>query len=96
MSEEQKQSLEARMVARFEVKDLGSPVVQKQISDALSAIQGVCDTSIEQDAIQITYDPLQTTEIHLRQAIESTGHRISAAQAAPETPHADLPRNENR
>ena len=91
MNEEQKEALEAKMVARFEVKDLSSAVGQKAISDALLAIQGVCETTIARGAIHVTYDPLHTNEAELKQAVEKTGHPISAAETALETPHPDLP-----
>ena len=122
MNEEQKKSLETKMVLRFELNDLGSPVVQKEISDALMAIQGVCDVSIQhgsithpgrrqtdaqrQDSsstitspeglpqsgvIHITYDPLQTNEAHLKDAVAKIGQRPTAREADLETPHPDLP-----
>ena len=122
MNEEQKKSLETRMVLRFEVNDIGSPVVEKEISDALMAIQGVCDVSIQHraitnpvrqrtdsrrrggsskitspesfpqsDVIHITYDPLQTNEAHLKDAVAKIGQRPTATEADLETPHPDLP-----
>ena len=122
MNEEQKKSLETKMVVRFEVNDLGSPAAQKKISDALMAIQGVCDVSIQHgsvthpvrqrtdsrrrgssskikspesfpqcDVIQITYDPLQTNEAHLKDAVAKIGQRPTATEADLETPHPDLP-----
>jgi copper chaperone CopZ len=95
MNDEQKEALEPPMVARFEVKDLGSAVVQKTISDALQSIPGVSEVSFERDAVHVEYDPLQTSEAELKKAIENTGHSISAAETEFEAPRPDLPREQS-
>ena len=91
MNEEQEHSIKPRMVARLQISDLGSPVVQKQMSDALLAIKGVCDLTIEHDAIHVTYDPLQTNEPQLKQAIEKSGQTLTNVETELEMPHPDLP-----
>jgi len=39
----------------------GSPTHEKAITDALNAIDGVQEMSIENGAIHVTYDPLQSS-----------------------------------
>ena len=94
MNDEQKEALEPPMVARFDLKDLGSPSAQKAITDALQSIQGVRAVSIALGAVHVEYDPLQTSEGELKKAIENTGHAISAAETELETPHPDVPQKQ--
>jgi copper chaperone CopZ len=78
MSEEQRDSLEPPMVARFEVNDLGSPVVQKKITDALEAIDGVSEVTIALNAVHVRYDPIEISEKRLRETIQHTGASVKA------------------
>lgn len=55
-------ALVATMVARVESEGVGSPTHEKAITDAVNALDGVEELSIENGAIHVTYDPLQTTE----------------------------------
>ena len=55
-------SLSATMAARIEIKDLGDPAHQKKITDAVAALNGVIETKIEKDVLNVSYDPLATTE----------------------------------
>jgi hypothetical protein len=50
------------MVARIESEGLGLPTREKAITDALNAIDGVQEVSIENGAIHATYDRVQTSE----------------------------------
>ena len=44
------------MAARIEIKELDDPVRQKQISDAVEALDGVIETKIEKGALHVSYD----------------------------------------
>ena len=55
-------SLKDNMAARIEIKELGNPVRQMEITDAVEALNGVIETKIEKDALHVSYDPLATTE----------------------------------
>jgi hypothetical protein len=84
-------SLSETMVARIEIKELGDPAHQKEITDAVEALDGVIETKIEKGALHVSYDPLATTEKKIEQAIRSTGSTINAAATDTETAHPDLP-----
>jgi copper chaperone CopZ len=84
-------SLREIMAARIEIKELDDPVRQKQISDAVEALDGVIETKIEKGALHVSYDPLATTEKKIEQAVRSTGTTIKAAATDTEGAHPDLP-----
>jgi len=84
-------SLRETMAARIEIKELDDPVRQKQISDAVEALDGVIETKIEKGALHVSYDPLATTEKKIEQAVRSTGATIEAAATDTEGAHPDLP-----
>jgi len=79
------------MAARIEINELGDPVRQKELTDAVEALDGVIETKIENDALHVSYDPLATTEKKIEQAIRSTGTTIKAADTDTEGAHPDLP-----
>jgi copper chaperone CopZ len=79
------------MAARIEINELGHPARQKQISDAVEALDGVIETKIEKGALHVSYDPLVTTEKRIEQAVRSTGTTINAAATNRESAHPDLP-----
>ncbi len=79
------------MVARIEIKELGDPTRQKEITDAVDALDGVIETKIAKGALHVSYDPLATTEKKIEQAIHSRGAAIKAAATDTETAHPDLP-----
>ena len=79
------------MAARIEIKDLKDPTRQKQITDAILALDGVIEAKIENDALHVSYDPLATSEKKIEQAICSTGSTVKAAATDTETAHPDLP-----
>ena len=79
------------MAARIEIKDLKDPTRQKQITDAILALDGVIEAKIENDALHVSYDPLATSEKKIEQAIRSTGSTVKAAATDTETAHPDLP-----
>ena len=78
------------MVARIEIKELGDSVRQKEITDAVEALNGVIETKIEKRAVHVSYDPLTTAEKKIEQAIRSTGTTIKAAATDTEGAHPDL------
>jgi copper chaperone CopZ len=89
MSEQTNKSwaaLVATMVARIESEGLGSPTREKAITDALNAIDGVQEVSIENGAIDVTYDPLQTTEKKIEESIRASGNSVKSATIDRETP----------
>ena len=79
------------MAARIEIKDLGDPVHQKRITDAVERLDGVIETKIENGALHVSYDPLTITEKKIEQAVRSTGTTIKAAATDTEGAHPDLP-----
>jgi copper chaperone CopZ len=88
-------SLSETMAARIEIEELGDPVRQKEITDAVEALDGVIETKIEKSALHVSYDPLATTEKKIEQAIRSTGTTIKAAATDMEGAHPDLPTSED-
>jgi copper chaperone CopZ len=79
-------ALGATMVARIESEGLGSPTHEKAITDTLNAIDGVQEVRIENGAIHVTYDPLQTTEKKIAESIRASGNRVTSATTDSETP----------
>ena len=86
-----KASLSETMAARIEIKELGNPVHQKKITDAVEALDGVIETKIEKGALHVSYDPLAMTEKKIEQAVRSTGTIIKAAATDTQGAHPDLP-----
>jgi copper chaperone CopZ len=82
-------SLSKTMVARIEIKELGDPARQREITDAVEALDGVIEIKIAKGALHVSYDPLATSEKKIEQAICSTEITIKAA--ATETAQPDLP-----
>ena len=83
-------SLSETMAARIEINELGDPVRQKELTDAVEALEGVIETKIEKGAVHVSYDPLATTEKKIEQAIRSTGTTIKAADTDTEDAHPNL------
>jgi copper chaperone CopZ len=88
-------TLSETMVARIEIEELGDPGRQKQITDAVEALDGVIEVKIEKDALHVSYDPLATTEKKIEEAIRSTGSSVKGAATDTETarPHLPTPAN---
>jgi copper chaperone CopZ len=84
-------SLSETMAARIEIKELGDPERQKEITDAVKALDGIIELKIAKGALHVSYDPLATSEKKIEEAIRSTGSTVKAAAADRETPHPDLP-----
>ena len=83
------------MAARIEIKELKDPTRQKQITEAIMALDGVIEAKIENDALHVSYDPLATSEKKIEQVIRSTGSTVKAAATDTETAHPDLPTTAN-
>ena len=79
-------ALVATMVARIESEGVGSPTHEKTITDALNTIDGIQEVSIENGAIHVTYDPLQTTEKRIEDSIRASGNSVTSAETESETP----------
>jgi copper chaperone CopZ len=79
-------ALVATMVARVESEGVGSPTHEKAITDAVNALHGVEEVSIENGAIHVTYDPLQTTEKKIEESIRASGNSVTSAATDSETP----------
>ena len=80
------EALVATMVARVESEGVGSPTHEKAITDAVNALDGVEEVSIENGAIHVTYDPLQTTEKKIEESIRASGNGVTSAATDSETP----------
>jgi len=79
-------ALVTTMVARIESEGVGSPADEKTITDALNTIDGIQEVSIENGAIHVTYDPLQTTEKRIEDSIRATGNSVISAETESEAP----------
>jgi copper chaperone CopZ len=90
-SDHTESTLSEPMAARIEIKELGDPGRQKEITDAVEALDGVIELKIAKDALHVSYDPLAMTEKKIEEAIRSTGSTVKAAATDRETPHPDLP-----
>jgi hypothetical protein len=84
-------SLSETMAARIEIRELGNVGRQKEMTDAVEAMDGVIATKIENGALHVSYDPLTTSEKKIEQALRSTGTSIKAAVTDTEGAHPDLP-----
>jgi hypothetical protein len=84
-------SLSETMVARIEIKELGDPASESQITDAILALNGVIDARIQKGALHVSYDPLATTEKKIEQAVRSTGNTVKDAATDTEAAHPNLP-----
>jgi copper chaperone CopZ len=78
-------ALVATMVARIESDGVGSPGHEKAITDTLNGVDGVQEVSIENGAIHVTYDPLQTTEKKIEESIRASGNSVTSATTDSET-----------
>ena len=79
-------ALVATMVASIESEGVDSPAHEKTITDALNTIDGVQEVSIENRAIHVTYDPLQTTEKRIEDSIRASGNSVTSAETESEMP----------
>ena len=80
-------ALNEPMVARLKIEQLGNATSEKQITDAVTALNGVKDVKVEKDALFVTYDPLVTTEKKIEAAVRSGGSTVKGAETDTEGPH---------
>ncbi len=73
------------MTARIEINELGDPARQKEITDAITAIDGVIEVKFAKGALYVSYDPLSGSEKKIEQAVRSTGNIVKATDT--ETAH---------
>jgi hypothetical protein len=88
-------SLKETMVTRIEIQELGDPARQKEITDAVEALDGVIELKIEKGALHVSYDPLSTSEKKIERAVRSTGSSIKAAATDTETARPYAPTTAN-
>jgi copper chaperone CopZ len=93
--DQSRQSLSETMAARIEIEELGDATRQKEITDAVGALDGVIELKIENRALYVSYDPLVTTEKKIEQAVRFTGNTIKTAATDTETAHPNLPTSVN-
>jgi copper chaperone CopZ len=88
-------TLSETMAARIEIQELADPACQRQITEAVEALDGVIELKIEKGALHVSYDALTTTDKKIEEAIRSTGNTVKATATDTETPHPNLPRPAN-
>jgi hypothetical protein len=81
------QGLIEMMSGRIEIEELGDPSIEKEITEAVSALDGVSETKIEKGALHVSYNPLTTTDKKIEQAIRGAGGTIRVAAVDRQTPH---------
>jgi copper chaperone CopZ len=55
--------------------------------DAVTALRGVREVKIENGVMYVTYDPLDTTEKKIEEAVGASGNTVKTATTDTETPH---------
>ena len=90
MNEEKGQessALDEIMVARIEIEGIGVAAHEKEMTDSVRALPGVREVKIENGAMYVTYDPLDTAEKKIEEAVRASGNTVKAATTDTETPH---------
>jgi len=77
------------MEARIGSEGVGSVEHEKEITDALNAIEGVKEVKIANGAIYIIYDALKTTEKRIEESIRASGNSVTSAITGTEAPSLD-------
>jgi copper chaperone CopZ len=88
MNEEKDQessALDEVMVARIEIEGIGVAANEKEMTDSVRALPGVREVKIENGAMYVTYDPLDTTEKKIEEAVRASGNTVKAATQTPKT-----------
>ena len=85
--DQQRSALDEAMVARIEVEGIGVAANEKEMTDAVTALSGVRQVKIENEAMYVTYDPLATSEKKIEEAVRSSGNTVKAATTDTEAPH---------
>ena len=90
MNEEKNQessALDEIMVARIEIEGIGVAANEKEMTDSVRALPGVHEVKIENGAMYVTYDPLDTAEKKIEEAVQASGNTVKAATTDTESPH---------
>jgi copper chaperone CopZ len=90
MNEEKGQessALDEIMVARIEIEGIGVAANEKEMTDSVRALPGVREVKIENGAMYVTYDPFDTTEKKIEEAVRASGNTVKAATTDTESPH---------
>src|SRR5258707_2410321 len=90
MNEEKAQersALDEVMVARIEIEGIGVAANEKEMTDSVTALPGVREVKIENGAMYVTYDPLDTTEKKIEEAVHASGNTVKASTTDTESPH---------
>lgn len=90
MNEEKDQegsALDTVMVARIEIERIGVDANEKEMTDAVTALPGVREVKIENGAVYVTYNPLDTTEKKIEETVRASGTTVKTATTDTETPH---------
>jgi copper chaperone CopZ len=90
MNEEKDQgrsALEEVMVARIEIEGIAVAANEKEMTDSVTALPGVREVKIENGAMYVTYDPLDTAEKKIEEAVRASGNTVKAATTDTEAPH---------
>ena len=76
------------MVARIEIEGIGVAANEKEMTNSVRALPGVREVKIENGVMYVTYDPLDTAEKKIEEAVRASGnygkscnhrHRIPAS-----------------
>ena len=90
MNEEKAQersALDEVMVARVEIQGIGVAANEKEMTDSVRAWPGVREVKIENGVMYVTYDPLDTAEKKIEEAVRASGKTVKAATTDTESPH---------
>ena len=87
-TDEARAALNATMEARIESEGVGSAEHEKEITDALNAIEGVHEVKIANGSIYVIYDALETTEKRIEELIRASGNSVTSATTGTEAPSA--------
>jgi copper chaperone CopZ len=85
--DERNSALDEIMVARVEIEGIGVAAHEKEMTDSVTALPGVREVKIENGAMYVTYDPLETAEKKIEEAVRASGNTVKAATTGTETPH---------
>jgi len=90
MNEEKDQessALDEIMVARIEIEGIGVAANEKEMTDSVRALPGIREVKIENGVMYVTYDPLDTAEKKIEEAVRASGNTVKAATTDTESPH---------
>jgi hypothetical protein len=74
------------MIAKIEIDRAGDPTFEKEVTDRVTALEGVTDAKVEKGALHVSYDVLATTEKKIEQAVQSAGGKVKDVDVDTERP----------